>query len=139
MPDLGEQLSAILQHPEAQQNIRTLLSSLQQGNNQQNQPSPAPPQQNEMPFDFSALFGGGSAPTPQQNNNSGSGMGFDIGMLMKLQQVFSKMSYEDNNISLLKALRPFLKEPRKVDDAIHILQLLSILPSLGEIGIFGGR
>ncbi len=137
MPDLGEQLSAILQNPEAQQNIRTLLSSLQQGDNPQNQSPPSPPQQNEMPFDLSALFGGSPSPPPV-NNSFSSGPGFDIGMLMKLQQVFSKMSYEDNNISLLKALRPYLKEPRKVDDAIHILQLLSILPALGEIGIFGG-
>lgn len=134
MPDLGEQLSAILQNPEAQQNIRALLSSFQQGAPQQNQPPP-PQHQSPPPFDLSALFG--SSPGSQQSSPP-PGPGFDIGMLMKLQQIFSKMSCEDNNICLLRALRPFLREPKKVDDAIHILQLLSILPALGEIGIFGG-
>lgn len=134
MPDLGEQLSAILQNPEAQQNIRALLSSFQQGSPQQNQPS-SPQQQGSPPFDLSSLFG--SSPDSQQSSQP-SGPGFDMGMLMKLQQIFSKMSCEDNNICLLRALRPFLREPKKVDDAIHILQLLSILPALGEIGIFGG-
>ena len=133
MPDLGEQLSSILQNPEAQQNIRALLSSLQQGAPQQE--SSPPPQQN-APFDLSALFGGAPAPPPQQSPPSGSG--FDIGMMMKLQQIFSKMSCDDKNISLLRALRPFLREPKKADDAINILRLLSVLPALGEAGIFVG-
>ena len=52
MPDLSEQLSAILQNPEAQRNIQNMLSSLQQnGEPSKSQNSDAPP------FDLSALFG----------------------------------------------------------------------------------
>ena len=128
MPDLSEQLSAILQNPEAQQNIRAMLSSLQGGTN-------SPPEQNSTPaFDFSSLFGQNQPhqnPAPQIPE-------IDINMLMKLQGIFSKMSCDDRNINLLSALKPHLKNPKKVDGAINILRLMSVLPALSESGIFGG-
>lgn len=133
MPDLSEQLSAILNNPEAQQNIMAMLSSLQQGDSVPQ----SSPQQNPgggMPFDLSSLFQ--QAPPPQ--NPEPAMPGFDINMLMKLQNIFSKMSCDDNNINLLRALRPHLREPKKVDDAINILRLMSVLPALSESGIFGG-
>ncbi len=126
MPDLSEQLSAILQNPEAQKNIQNLLSSLGQ-NQPQNSENSAPP------FDFSSLFGQNQqkAPEPQIPD-------FDIKTLMKLQGIFSKMSCDDRNINLLTALRPLLKNPEKVDGAINILRIMSVLPALEESGIFGG-
>ena len=127
MPDLSEQLSAILQNPEAQRNIRNMLSSLQNSTEQK------PPPENP-PFDFSALFG--SAPAPPKSEEPFPNM--DIGMLMKIQSIFSKMSCDDHNVNLLKALRPHLQKPEKVDDAINILRLMSVLPALGEAGLFGG-
>lgn len=132
MPDLSEQLSAILQNPEAQQNIRAMLSSLQQSDN-----SPQPPQNQSggLPFDLSALFQQAQLPP---KNPEPAVPGFDINMLMKLQGIFSKMSCDDDNISLLRALRPHLREPKKIDDAINILRLMSVLPALSESGIFGG-
>lgn len=127
MPDLSQQLSAILQNPEAQQNIRNMLSSLQQGSEPSQNSSPA-----GQNFDFSSFFSQNAPePSPALPN-------IDINMLMKLQGIFSKMSCDDQNVGLLRALRPHLKRPEKVDDAIHILQLMSILPALGESGIFGG-
>ncbi len=128
MPDLSEQLSAILQNPEAQRNIQNMLSSLQQnGEPSKSQNSDAPP------FDLSALFGQ-SQPRPAEP----SFPNIDINMLMKLQGIFSKMSCEDRNINLLSALKPHLKNPEKVDGAINILRLMSVLPALEESGIFGG-
>ena len=126
MPDLSEQLSAILQNPEAQKNIQNLLSSL--GQNQ-----PQNPENSAPPFDFSSLFGQNQqkAPEPQIPD-------FDIKTLMKLQGIFSKMSCDDRNINLLTALRPLLKNPEKVDGAINILRIMSVLPALEESGIFGG-
>ncbi|MBP1575414.1 MAG: hypothetical protein J6J07_09985 [Oscillospiraceae bacterium] len=126
MPDLSEQLSAILQNPEAQKNIQNLLSSL--GQNQ-----PQNPENSAPPFDFSSLFGQNQqkAPEPQIPD-------FDIKTLMKLQEIFSKMSCDDRNINLLTALRPLLKNPEKVDGAINILRIMSVLPALEESGIFGG-
>ena len=126
MPDLSEQLSAILQNPEAQRNIQNFLSSLQKSE----EPSAAvsPP-----PFDFSSLFSQNAQkpPEPQIPN-------IDMSMLMKLQGIFSKMSCDDRNINLLSALKPHLKNPQKIDGAINILRLMSVLPALEESGIFGG-
>ena len=109
MPDLSEQLSAILQNPEAQRNIQNLLSSLQS--------SPPEP------------------PVPEPQNPFPE---LDIGMLMKFREIFSKMSCDDENVNLLRALRPPLQRPEKVDEAINILRLMSVLPALGETGFFGG-
>ena len=128
MPDLSEQLSAILQNPEAQRNIQNLLSSLgQNSESSKNRNSGAPP------FDFSALCGQNQPKNPEPQMPD-----FDINMLMKLQGIFSKMSCDDSNVNLLRALRPHLKNPQKVDGAINILRLMSILPALEESGIFGG-
>ena len=102
MPDLSEQLSAILQNPEAQRNIQSLLSSLNQNSGAQENPS-------GPPLDFSAIFG-----QSQPQNPEPSVPNIDINMLMKLQGIFSKMSCDDSNINLLRALRPHLKNPQKI-------------------------
>ncbi len=128
MPDLSEQLSAILQNPEAQQNIKNLLASL--GAND-------PPPQNTPPFDLSSLFSGNSSPPKEENPFDSIGM--DMGTLMKLGQIFSKMNCDDQNVNLLRALKPHLKDCQKVDSAINILKIMSILPALKECGIFGGE
>ncbi len=64
----------------------------------------------------------------------------NMAQIMKLQKVFSSFSKEDDNIILLKALKPHLKEKnrKKVDDAIRIMQLISVLPMIKETGLFGG-
>lgn len=84
-------------------------------------------------MDLSSLF---SQSPPQDPEPSAPGI--DINMLMKLQSIFSKMSCDNENINLLRALRPHLHEPRKIDEAINILRLMSVLPALSESGIFGG-
>lgn len=139
MPDLSEQLSSILQNPQAQDSIRQLMGMLgQPAQNAQSPPCaaantpPAPPQ-NQPPLDLSALLGKLSqppSPSPEQP-------AFDINTLLKIQQVFSKMNCDDKNICLIRALRPYLKDPKKADDAINILRLLSVLPALRDCGIFG--
>ena len=127
MPDLSEQLSAILQNPEAQRNIQNMLASLQQNSEpSKNQNFSAPS------FDFSSLINQ-SQPSAEPNIPN-----IDMNMLMKLQGIFSKMNCEDSNVNLLRALRPHLKNPQKVDGAINILRLMSVLPALGETGFFGG-
>ena len=128
MPDLSEQLSAILQNPEAQKNIQNLLSSFQQNND-----PPGNQNSSASSFDFSSFLG-----ENQSLNQSAPLPDIDINMLMKLQGIFSRMSCDDSNINLLKALRPHLKNPQKVDGAINILKLMSVLPALEQSGIFGG-
>lgn len=139
MPDLSEQLSSILQNPQAQDSIRQLMGMLgQPAQNAQSPPCaaantpPAPPQ-NQPPLDLSALLGKLSpppSPSPEQP-------AFDINTMLKIQQIFSKMNCDDKNICLIRALRPYLKDPKKADDAINILRLLSVLPALRDCGIFG--
>ena len=127
MPDLSEQLSAILQNPEAQRNIQNMLASFQQN-------SEAPKNQVQgPPFNFSSLFNQNQPPAAENPLSN-----IDINMIMKLQGIFSKMSCDDRNINLLAALKPHLKNPQKIDGAINILRLMSVLPALEESGIFGG-
>ena len=139
MPDLSEQLSSILQNPQAQDGIRQLMGMLQQpAQNSQSPPqcgpAPPPPPQSAPPFDLSALLGGLNQPPPQNPEPPPS---LDINTLLKIQQIFSKMNCDDKNICLIRALRPYLKDPKKADDAINILRLLSVLPALRDCGIFG--
>ena len=111
MPDLSEQLSAILQNPEAQRNIQNMLASLQQNS------EPSPQNQNSAgaPFDLSSFFNQSQPqiPAPSVPN-------IDINMLMKLQNIFSKMSCDDHNVNLLMALRPHLKNPQKVEKSTDL-------------------
>lgn len=144
MPDLSEQLSAILQNPKAQESIRSLIGMLgQPPQNAQAPPAAPPPAANQPPqpappLDFSALLGSLQQPSPAPPCNTPPLGGIDINSLMKIQQIFSKMNCDDKNVCLLRALRPYLKDPRKADDAINMLRLLSVLPALRDCGIFGG-
>jgi hypothetical protein len=128
MPDLSEQLSAILQNPEAQRNIQNMLASLQQNSEPPKNQNPG-----NSPFDFSSIFNQNQPPATESSFPN-----IDISTIMKLQEVFSKMNCDDRNINLLAALKPHLKNPQKIDGAINILRLMSVLPALEEIGIFGG-
>ena len=65
MPDLSEQLSSILQNPQAQDSIRQLMGVL--GQPAQN----SQPQQSSPPsFDFSALLNNINQPPPSSNAES---------------------------------------------------------------------
>lgn len=66
--------------------------------------------------------------------------GVDINMLMKLQQVFQSMNVNDKNTQLLLALKPHFSERRRarVDQAISMMRLFSMLPMLKESGLFAG-
>ncbi|HPR39874.1 MAG TPA: hypothetical protein PKY19_06020 [Oscillospiraceae bacterium] len=128
MPDLSEQLAAILSNPEAQKNIQSLLSSFGGGNAEPGSPPKETPPGNS--------FGGGLFGGNLFGGNDGPGL--DMDALMKIQKMLSAMNQDDKDINLLRALRPHLREPGRVDEAIRILQLISVLPALGESGLFGG-
>lgn len=90
--------------------------------------------------------GGGqsAAPPPEEQASEkagGSGMNdfpIDPAMLLKLKSAFDVMQKDDPRIDLLIALKPNLSTARrkKIDDAIHIMRLLSLMPMLKEQGIF---
>lgn len=127
-----------------------MLSGMAGGGQQsapQNSPPPNAPTQNPQNggFDFSALAGmlsGTNASSGgQQAAPAAGGMpNIDINMILKLQQIFRSVNVNDKNSQLLLALKPHFGERRqtKVDQAISMMRLFSMLPALKESGIFSG-
>lgn len=101
---------------------------------------------NNNNFDFSSLanmFSNMSSNSNNENNNNLNNEqnpmpNIDINMIMKMQQIFSKMNVSDKNSQLLLSLKPHFGESRrkKVDQAISMMRLMSILPALKDSGIF---
>ena len=62
----------------------------------------------------------------------------DPSLLLKLQSAMQSLSQPSPGVELLRALRPLLSEKRakKVDDAVRIMQLVQLLPTLKESGLF---
>lgn len=160
MDDLMAKLQEILSTDEGQENLKQIAGMLGGQDNQPdlgaigsllNQNSGTPSAQNQQNssggFDLSALSALlGQAGNPQQGQappeNAGGGLdlgGLDIGTLMKLQSVMGSMKRDDKNTQLIRALRPHLKEERqhRVDEAIRLMQLISMLPALRESGLLG--
>ncbi len=104
---------------------------------------------NNSGFDMSSIMsllgglGGGAnnATNSVNGNDTANGMpNIDINMIMKIQQIFSSMNVSDKNSQLLVALKPHFSEQRskKVDQAISMMRLFSMMPMLKESGIFAG-
>lgn len=57
-----------------------------------------------------------------------------IGIVSKLKSGFS----DDNNTRLLMSLRPYVSEQKqlKIDEAVKIMKLVSLMPLIKESGIF---
>ena len=80
-------------------------------------------------------------PKPSDNSDSG-GLGFslpdgfDISKIMGLMSAFNNQK-NDRRTELLLALKPHLSEERRerVDKAVKILKIVSILPALKEQGL----
>ncbi|MBQ2755496.1 MAG: hypothetical protein IJF27_02360 [Oscillospiraceae bacterium] len=64
--------------------------------------------------------------------------GIDIDTIFKISQLMQKLNGDDDNTRLLKALKPHLKNDKKIDEAIKLLRLISLLPELKQLGLFGG-
>lgn len=116
MDELMNKLQAVLSDEESMKQIRELADMLGGGEKPENTQSSLP----------AAAAGGQPA--------------FDPVMLMQLGQVFQNAAREDNNIRLLNALRPLLKEESKVklDRVIKIYRLMNLYPALKESGLGGG-
>ncbi len=67
--------------------------------------------------------------------------GIDIEAIMKLGEMMSAMnSANDKNTQLLLALKPHLRPEnrKKVDNALKLMKIISLLPLLRESGIIDG-
>lgn len=100
--------------------------------------------------DLSALLGqftsGGNgniagAAQAAEENTSQSGESLfgdlDLETVMKLMEAFSKLNSGDKNTELLLALKPHLRDENraKVDRAIKLMKLMSVLMLLRESGL----
>ena len=155
MEDLLEKLQGILGSPEGQEQLRNIQSMLGMG---EAEPAPpvqqsvvtAPPVPSPQPqgapasplggLDLSALSGllgnlGSAAPQPEP------APGIDMGTILRLQRAFQAMNpADDKNARLLMALKPHFGPRRqaKIDQAMSLMRLFSMLPLLRESGLFAG-
>ena len=111
MDDMAERLSELLNSPEGMEKIKTLAGALLGGGEKgKNEPEPQP--EMSMP---------------------------DISALMKIGGLL-KQTGQDERVNLLLALKPHLSERRRerVDRAVKLLKLYSLIPVLSESGLMEG-
>lgn len=74
----------------------------------------------------------------QKEQNSSSPFNIDMDTIMKIASVMNKLNSqpEDPRCRLLRDLKPMLSPQRrkKVDSAIQMLQIMSLLPVIKELG-----
>lgn len=128
MDDLAGKLSEILESPEGMESIRSMAQSLLGTS------------------DLSEL-GLNLDDKPEKQESSGEDQqappmsAGDMKMMMKLGQALSKMNNQnDDRTRLLLALRPHLSSERqnRVDTAVKLLKLVSVMPLLSESGLLDG-
>ena len=123
MEDLSTKLTQLLNDPEGMKQLQSMAQGLMgEGGLDLSALMPQVQEKPVMP-DISELMGGIS---PDQ-----------MGMMMKLMSAFNSTK-EDDRTRLLMALRPHLTDKRqqRVDQAVKLLKLASVLPLISESGIF---
>lgn len=121
MDDIAERLTQLLNDPAGMEQIRSMAEGLLG----QASPSDAPAEPaTAAPFgELSDLM---KSVRPEQ-----------LGSLMKMARALGA-ARDDDRTRLLLALRPHLspKRQEKVDQAVKLLKLSSLLPMIGESGLF---
>lgn len=105
---LSQKLDSLLNSPDGMERIQAMMEAL--GGSM---PAPTPPASEPEPA-VPAEFDG----------------------LLKLMPLLSQMGKDDQNTTLLKALRPYLHGDRekRLDDSVRMMQLLKFLPLLQKGG-----
>lgn len=85
--------------------------------------------------------GSGSGSGSPGNGESGEGglfSGLDPEMLLRMLSLFEVFNQPSDNERFLLALKPLLREENrsKIDSAVRLLKLFSLLPLLRESGLF---
>lgn len=64
--------------------------------------------------------------------------GINIDMILKFGEIMSKMNEQDKNTELLLALKPHLRDENrtKMDTAVKLFRLISLIPYLKDSGLF---
>jgi hypothetical protein len=152
-----KQIAGMLGGQNSQLNLGAISSMLgQNGNQNGNENTGRSSDQNQGGPDLSGIDLNALVSMLGQNGNSNGDLssgqdqggsnsggldlgGLDIGSLIKVQNILSNMKRDDKNTALIRALRPHLKKERqhRVDEALRLMQLASLLPTLRESGILG--
>lgn len=132
MDDISSKISALLNDPESMQTVMSMANSLLGGNDGGASAAPAPKAESPLPASdvLSNQSVGGLA------NILSSVSPDQIGMIMKVMTALNS-GENDSRSNLLMALRPHLSEERRerVDRAIKLLRLASLLPLIGDSGL----
>lgn len=75
----------------------------------------------------------------QESTGEGLFSGIDLGTMAKAASLLGAAASPNDDEKLLLALKPLLREENrgKVDTAVRLLKLISLLPLLKESGLFG--
>ena len=120
MEDLAEKLSGILKDPQSMAQVKSMAESLFAGSGNDAGSGP-----------LSDILGAGGG----KDNPLGGDMP-DVAAIMRVVNLLKNQG-NDNRSGLLLALKPHLSEERqgRVDKAIKILKLVSLMPILREQGL----
>lgn len=90
-------------------------------------------------FDLSALTSLLSS-SNDEGKSDDDGFNLNPETMLKIGKALSSLKSDDKDVALLRALKPFISDERKhkVDEAVKILKLLSLLPLLKDSGFLGG-
>lgn len=83
--------------------------------------------------------GDDSGENSEKEQSEGLFSGLDPEMLIRMLSLFEALNQPDDNERFLLALKPLLREENrvKVDSAIRLMKLFSLLPVLKDSGILG--
>lgn len=75
--------------------------------------------------------------TASQSSTDGLFSGLDPEMMLKILSLFESFNKSDENERFLLALKPLLREENqsKIDSAVRLMKLLSLLPVLQKSGL----
>ena len=118
--DISEQISSILNSPDGMDKLRSAAASLLGNVGEQSSPPPKNEQNSAMPGLPEGLL-----------DNIGN-----VSSLMRVMTLLQN-NKEDDRVRLLLALKPHLSHERaaRIDKAVSLLKVASIIPILKEEGI----
>lgn len=142
MDDLNQMLDSILSDPKSMEQLKAAARALGLDPDGpppggQSAPAAAAPAAGQAPAPdlsaLAALLGGAQRQSPPQQP------ALDPNALLLIQSVIARLNQPDKNIELLRALKPHFSAGRatRVDSAIRMMQLFSLLPVLRESGLLG--
>ncbi len=113
MSDLTQELGRLLSDPQTMEQIKSLSGLLGQ---------PAAPANSAPPPS--------APPSPQSGNDL-------LPAVMRFMPLLNSLREDDDTIRLLRAVAPFLSEPRRerLEQAIKILRVIRLVPLLREQGV----